>query len=94
MTDNEPYWTLAEAVVWICTRDLTRVSSIGDIRSDAALAEETYKLRTENTRTVVDPPDLNEIRDGAPKANRNVNGSADDQIIERARNGSIRAIGR
>ena len=94
MIGNEPYWTLAEAVVWICTRDLTRVSSIGNIRSDAALAEETYKFRTENTRTVVDPPDLNEIRDGAPKANWNVNGSADDQIIERARNGSVRAIGR
>ena len=91
MTDNEPYWTLAETVVWICTRDFTRVSSI-DIRSDAALAEETYKLRTENTRTVVDPPDLDEIRDGAPKANWDV--TADDQLIERARNGSVRAIGR
>ncbi len=93
MTDNEPYWTLAETVVWICTRDFTRGSSI-DIRSDAALAEETYKLLSEQTRTVVDPPDLNEIRDGAPKANWNVSGSADDQIIERARNGSVRAIGR
>ena len=94
MTDNEPYWTLAETVVWICTRDFTRVSSIGDIRSDAALAEETYKLLSEKTRTAVDPPDLNEIRDGAPKASWNVSGSADDQIIERARNGSVRAIGR
>jgi len=94
MTDNEPYWTLAETVVWICTRDFTRVSSIGDIRSDAALAEETYKLLSEKTRTVVDPPDLNEIRDGAPKANWNVSGSADDQIIERARDGDVRAIGR
>ncbi len=91
MTDNEPYWTLAETVVWICTRDLTRVSSIGDIRSDAALGEETYKLLSEKTRTVVDPPDLNEIRDGAPKDNWN---AADDQIIERARDGNVRAIGR
>lgn len=94
MTDNEPYWTLAETVVWICTRDFTRVSSIGDIRSDAALAEETYKLLSEKTRTVVDPPDLNEIRDGAPKASWNVSGSADDQIIGRARDGNVRAIGR
>ncbi len=94
MTDNERYWTLAETVVWICTRDLTRVSSIADIRSDAALAEETYKICTENTRTVVDPPDLNEIRDGAPKANWNVSGPADDQIIEWARDGTVRAIGR
>lgn len=94
MIDNEPYWTLAEAVVWICTRDLTRVSSIGDIRSDAALAEETYKLLSEKIRTVVDPPDLNEIRDGAPKASWNVSGSADDQIIGRARDGNVRAIGR
>lgn len=94
MTDNEPYWTLAETVVWICTRDLARVSSIADIRSDSTLAEETYRLHTENTRTVVDPPDLNEIRDGAPKANWNVSGSADDQMIERGRDGSVWAIGR
>lgn len=94
MIDNEPYWTLAESIVWICTRDFTRVSSIGDIRSDSALGEEVYKLISENTHTVVDPPDLYEIRDGAPKANWDVNGSADDQIIERVRSGSVRAIGR
>ncbi len=94
MTDNEPYWTLAETVVWICTRDLTRVSSIADIRSDAALGEEIYKLLSEKTLTIVDPPDLNEIRDGAPKANWNVSGLADDQIIEWARDGNVRAIGR
>lgn len=94
MTDNERYWTLAETVVWICTRDLARVSSIADIRSDSTLAEETYKLLSEKTRTIVDPPDLNEIRDGAPKANWNVSDSADNQIIERARDGSVRAIGR
>jgi hypothetical protein len=94
LVSSEANWTLAELVVWICTRDLTGVSLISNFRSDAALAEVTYKLHTENLPTAVSPPDLSEIRDGAPKDSWDARGNADNQIMESARDGSVKVLGR
>jgi hypothetical protein len=99
--DLEPYWTLAEAVVWILTRDLSRVEAIprpavdDGLPADTALMEELIKLQGDRGGLASEPlvTPLAQWQDLPMGAGYLAQGEVFEDLASHVRDGRVKARG-